>query len=414
MTTAKTLQAMVCASMLTGLAGPAAAFAQKSAVLAPRLGPLAGVVAPYLTSHEISGAVILIANKDRIIDRETVGFADVAQHRSMKRDDLFWIASMTKAMTASAVMMLVDQGKVALDDPVEKYLPEFKGQSVSSASTPAPPATISEKTAEGLPKLEPTAHPITVREILCHTAGLAFSSKSEPGALDLLPLKSAVDSYAAEPLLFQPGAKYSYSNEGFNIAGRIIEVVSGMPYDTFLQKRLLGPLGMSDTTFWPTHKQLNRLAKSYESGSNSGALREVHIDQLTYPLSDRVRRFAIPAGGLFSTADDIARFCQMVLNNGIYHGQRYLSEASVRLITSKQTGNDVTKSYGFGWNIGDGIFEHSGAYKTDMKVDRKRGLIIVFLVQHANDWATEQRDRLMNSLEERASSAFANQIAAAR
>ena len=397
-------------ALLLSLGVSALCFAQSDKTAGQdHTGPLAKVIEPYIDNHEIAGAVILIANRDRVIDRESIGYADLAAHQPMKSNDMFWIASMSKAMTAASVMMLVDEGKISLDDPVEKYLPEFKGQMVSSAPDADSAQAATSGQAQKAPvKLEPLKHPITIREILSHTSGLSFSSRREPGALDLLPLKAAVESYAAEPLQTQPGVKFSYSNEGINTAGRIVEVVSGMPFQDFLERRLFLPLGMKDTTFWPTVDQLKRLANSYESGS----LREVTIDQLTYPLSDRARRFPIPAGGLFSTADDVARFCQMMLNGGTFQGKRYLSPESVRLITSKETGDAVAKSYGFGWNVGDGFFEHSGAYKTDMKVDTKRGLIVVFMVQHANDWDLEGRERLMDALEQTAVPAGSGPIAA--
>ena len=367
-------------------------------------GPLAGVLKPYIEKHELAGAVVLVANRDRVIDREALGYADIADRRAMKPTDIFWVASMSKAITATAVMMLVDEGKINLDDPVEKYLPEFKEQKEVYIS-PAPNSTSpvgpsADGTAQG--KIEPANHPITVREILSHTSGLPFSSKLEPGALDRLPLKSSVKSYAAEPLASEPGQKYSYSNAGFNTAGRIVEVVSGMPFEEFIQRRLFQPLVMKDTTFWPTRSQLQRLAKSYENNSAGGGLREVPISQLTYPLDDRKHRYPIPAGGLFSTADDMARFCQMMLNGGVYKGKRYLAQASTTLITTKETGASVIKEYGFGWNVGDGFYEHSGAYKTDMKVDQKRGLIIILLVQRADEWPTEDRERLMESIEQAA------------
>jgi len=243
------------------------------------LGPLAKVVEPYIENREIAGAVMLVANRDRVIDRETIGFADLANRTPMRPNDLFWIASMSKAMTVAAVMMLVDEGKISINDPVEKYLPEFKNQMVRVAS----------KGDDAAAALEPASHPITIREILSHTAGLPFKSSRENGALDLLPLKTAVESYAADPLIYQPGTKYSYSNEGINTAGRIVEVVSGMRFQDFLEQRLFKPLGMKDTTFWPSGEQLKRLAKSYDSGS----LREVQVDQLTYPLDDRARRYPI-------------------------------------------------------------------------------------------------------------------------
>ena len=139
---------------------------------------------------------------------------------------------------------------------------------------------------------------------------------------------------------FEPDSKYQYSNAGINTAGRIIEVVSGMPYEEFLDKRLFGPLGMKDTTFWPNEEQLQRLAKSYKPNADKTGLEEITIGQLKYPLSDRKRQ-PMPAGGLFSTAADVGRFCQMVLNGGVFDGKRYLSEAAVKQMTSKQTGDAV-------------------------------------------------------------------------
>src|SRR4051812_38280646 len=152
----------------------------------------------------------------------------------MGTDAVFWIASMSKPITAALLMLLVDEGKVNLDDPVEKYLPEFKAVVVASA-----------KGKEGQ-QPRPPGHKITVREILSHTSGLPFKSPQEQPTLDELTLKDAAASYAKTPLLFEPGTKYQYSNAGINTAGRIIEVVSGMPYEVFLQRRLLDPLGMKD------------------------------------------------------------------------------------------------------------------------------------------------------------------------
>jgi CubicO group peptidase (beta-lactamase class C family) len=368
-------------------------------------GPLAALIKPYLDRHELAGAVILVANQERVVDREAIGFADIAEGRLMEADSLFWIASMGKAMTASTVMMLVDEGRLKLDDPVEKYLPEFKGQKVAvslASAIAAGPSDVVEPAA----RLEAAKHPITIREILSHTSGLPFSSKREPGALDLQPLSTAVENYAAEPLAFQPGQKYSYSNEGINTAGRIVEVVSGMPFELFLQERLFDPLDMNDTTFWPSGPQLGRLAKSYRRASAAGDLLEIPITQLTYPLDDRSHRFPFPAGGLFSTGDDVARFCQLMLGDGVFRGRRYLSKESVRLMTSKETGDAVSTPYGLGWNIGEGYFEHAGAYKTDMEVDTKNGLILVLLVQRADDWPEENRRKLRIALEEAAIAHF--------
>jgi CubicO group peptidase (beta-lactamase class C family) len=279
----------------------------------------------------------------------------------MTTDALFWIASQSKPITAAALMMLVDERKVRLDDPVERYLPEFEGQWLAA-----------ERGKDHLVLRKPR-RPITVRHILSHTSGLPFSSALERPTLDLLPLRVAVGSYAMTPLLFEPGSRYQYANAGINTAGRIIEVVSGVPYEAFLERRLLRPLGMKDTTFRPTARQLRRLAKSYKPNARGTGLEERAITQLHYPLDDRQRQ-PMPAGGLISTAHDLARFCRMMLGGGVLDVKRYLSEAAVKEMTRKQTGPGVPEGYGLDWAVGDGSFGHGGAYATNMTVDTKRGL----------------------------------------
>ncbi len=248
-----------------------------------------------------------MASKDKVLDLEAIGYADIAAKRPMRTDSLFWIASMTKPMTATALMMLVDEGKVKVDDPVEKYLPEFKGQMV-----------VAEQDQDHVLLRNPS-HPITVKEVLSHTSGLPFMSRVE-GKIERFPLREAAIVYALTPLNSEPGSKYLYSNAGINIAGRIIEVVSGMPYEEFMEKRLFGPLGMKDTTFWPSEEQLQRLAKSYKPNADKTGLEETPITSLTYPLVDR-KRNPCPAGGLFSTATDLSTFCRMILNGGAYERQ---------------------------------------------------------------------------------------------
>jgi CubicO group peptidase (beta-lactamase class C family) len=340
--------------------------AASSPVAAPSA---AAALEPFVKSHCLAGAVTLVADKDKVLSLETVGMADIAANRPMTPDALFWIASQSKPITATALMILVDEGKVNVDDPVEKYLPEFKGQWMS----------VYRDGDHQL--LKRPKHPITVRNILSHTSGLPFRSAIEEPTLDLLPLAQRVLSYSMTPLEFEPDSKWSYSNAGINTAGRIIEVVSGMPYETFLDTRLFGPLGMKDTTFWPNPEQIARLAKSYKPAPDNAGLEEITVGQLKYPLDDHVNRQPMPAGGLFSTASDLAKFCQMILNGGEFQGKRYLSEAAIKQMTSKQTG-ELTNNYGFGWSAGD-VFGHGGAFATDMSIDSKRGLITIWLVQHA-------------------------------
>ena len=332
---------------------------------------LAAAVQPFVDNHTLAGAVMLVASPDGVLRVETAGSMDIARRRPMRADALFWIASQSKPITATALMMLVDEGKVNVDDPVEKYLPEFKGQWWAA-----------EQDSDHV-LLQKPAHPITVKNVLSHTSGLPFSSLIEYPTLDLLPLAARVRSYAMLPLQFQPDSKYQYSNAGINTAGRIIEVVSGMPYAQFLDERLFKPLRMKDTTFWPNEKQVRRLAKSYKPNAAKNGLEETVVTQLRYPLTDRSSREPMPAGGLFSTAADLARFCRMILNGGTLDGKRYLSEAALKQMTSRQTAPNLKDSYGFGWSVGEGKFGHGGAYATNMTIDTAHRLIFIWMVQHA-------------------------------
>jgi len=344
--------------------------------------PIATVLQPFVDRHVLAGAVTLVASRDKVLDVSTVGYADVAAQKEMTPDSLFWIASMSKPITAAALMMLVDEGKVKVDDPVEKYLPEFKGQMV-----------IAEKDDAHILLRKPK-HPILVRNVLSHTSGLAPHSPIEVPTLDLFPLETRVRSYAALSLQFEPDTNYLYSNEGINTAGRIIEVVSGKKYEDFLEERLFKPLGMKDTTFWPDAAQVARIAKSYKGNKDKSNIEETPISQLRYPLDDRQNRFPMPAGGLFSTAADIARFGQMLLNGGQLDGKRYLSEAAVKQMTSKQTPEAVKNSYGFGYAVNGETFGHGGAYSTNIQVDPKLGLVLVFMVQNAG-WRNDDGKKIL-------------------
>ena len=346
---------------------------------------------PFVDRHVLAGAVALVADKDKLLSVTTVGAADIEAGKTMKADTMFWIASQSKAMTATAVMMLVDEQKIALDDPVEKYLPEFLGQMV-----------VAEKD-ESHELLRKPSHPFTIREALSHMSGLPFQSAVETPTLDGLPLAAAVRSYAMTPLQTEPGTHYQYSNAGINTAARVLEVVSGMKYEDFMRQRLFGPLGMNDTTFWPNEKQVRRIAQSYRPDASKTNLQKIAVSQLIYPLTDRTRRFPMPAGGLFSTAQDTARFCQMLLNGGQLNGRRYLSEAAFKELTKRQTPMSVKESYGFGLAVGSDWFGHGGAQATNMEIRPEKGLVLVWMVQHAGypgdggkaqgvfrDWALER------------------------
>ncbi len=331
----------------------------------------AGALQPFVDRHELAGAVALVVDRDKVLAVETAGFEDIGAGKAMRPDALFWIASQSKPMTATAVMMLVDEGKIALDDPVEKHLQEFRGQMLQV-----------EKDADHTLLRKP-GHPITIREVLSHMSGLPFKSALETPTLDSLPLAAAVRSHAMTPLVTEPGTHYAYANAGINTAARILEVVSKMKYEDFMRTRLFEPLGMKDTTFWPTEEQAARVAKSYRPNEAKTNLKETTVDQLIYPLTDTTHRFPMPAGGLFSTAQDTGVFCRMMLRGGELDGRRYLSEAAFKELTKRQTPGSVKESYGLGFAIGGDYFGHGGAYSTNMEIRPAQGLALVWMVQHA-------------------------------
>ncbi len=331
---------------------------------------IAEAIQPFVDRGALAGAVVMVASPDKVLSIDTAGYADVNAKTPIKADSVFWIASQSKPITAAALMILVDEGKVKLDDPVEKYLPEFHDLQVA------------DKHDKDQVVLKRPKRAITVRDILSHTSGMPFKSALEEPTLDRLPLRDRVRSYAMTPLIYEPGEGYQYSNAGINTAGRIIEVVSKMPYETFLQQRLFDPLGMKDTTFWPNASQIARIAKSYRPDKEKTALEEFPIGQLQYPLDDPERQ-PMPAGGLFATADDMRRFCQMILNGGTFEGKRILSEAAVKELTKRQTPQTVKESYGLGFSVGGDEFGHGGAHATNMSINSKTKRIFIWMVQHA-------------------------------
>ena len=222
---------------------------------------------PTIEKGRLAGAVVLVTNRDKVLLVEAMGFQDRDEKLAMTTESLFWIASMSKPMTAAALMILVDEGKVSLDDPVAKHLPEFREMWLTAEKTP------------GQMTLKRPGRAITIRDILSHTSGLPFKSAVEEPTLDIAPLSLVVRSYTMLPLLFEPGMGYQYSNAGINTAGRIIEILSGMPYVQFMADRLFLPLGMKDTSFRPTTAQVSKIAKSYRANNDATGLDEVRISQ---------------------------------------------------------------------------------------------------------------------------------------
>jgi CubicO group peptidase (beta-lactamase class C family) len=373
-------------------------------------GPLAPVLQSLVDKQIVSGVVTLVADREKVLDLEAAGCASLESKTPMRKDGVFWIASMTKTITATALMMLVDEGKVKIDDPVEKYLPEFKGQMIAG----------NDKTPAHLPK-----RPINITDILTHTSGLVLANdKTLKWARSLA---TDVGFIAAKPLRQEPGTKFEYNNCGINTAGRIIEVVSGISYFDFVQRRVFDPLGMKDTTFWPTEEQAGRLARTSRRAEDKKSLDEIHHDKNLTPalieklghgakvpapvladmgmgmLTDYANHYGEPAGGLFSTADDMGRFCRMLLNGGVFEGRRLLSGAAIKEMTSMHTGDvpvNPQEAWGLGWAVkirddegpAVGSFGHRGARRTAMWVDPGHGLAMVILVERFDMSGPEQKE----------------------
>lgn len=332
--------------------------------------PVPDALAPFMEAGDVPGMVTIVADRERVIQMDAMGKANIEAGVPMTGNTFFWIASQSKPFTAVAVMMLVEDGKLSLDEPITTYLPELAALRV-----------LAEKDAEKT-VLVPVDKPITLRHLLSHTAGLAWITPihTRMGVIDCMPLEQMVVACAMTPLDRQPGTKYAYSNMGIEIAAAAVQRASGMPFEAFLQQRIFDPLEMKDTTFWPTEEQLTRMALAYRWDGEAKKLIAVNTPQLTYPLTDRIRRYPAGAGGLFSTPWDLVRFYQMLLGEGEFRGKRLLKPESVREIAKKQTG-DLPDGYGLGSISADALFGHGGQCGTESLVDTRRDRVYMFITQ---------------------------------
>lgn len=341
----------------------------------PEFPQITAAMQELVDSNDIAGAVSLVASDSEILHLSAVGFADIAGKQPMRSDTICWIASMTKPVTGTAVMLLQDEGKLSVDDPVSKHLPEFKNL----------------KSRDGNPV------EVTIRQLLTHTSGLGEINAAQ--AKSAKTLADVISLYAKQPVNFEPGSKWQYCQSSINTAARIVEVVSGESFPDFLEKRLFKPLGMKDTTFYLSEAQLPRLAKSY-SRTKEGDLEEADNFILLGHSPTSRDRFPAANGGLFSTAPDYLRFCQMVLNGGEFNGKRYLKPESVKYMTSVLTGDLKTGfTDGNGWGLAWGVVRkpqgptsalsagtsgHGGAYGTQAWIDPTTRRIFILMVQRAN------------------------------
>jgi CubicO group peptidase (beta-lactamase class C family) len=364
-----------------------------------RLERIATTVQTDIDNKRIAGAVTLVIRHGKVAWFKAQGMADREAGKPMSTDAMFRICSMTKAITSTAAMMLYEEGKFLLDDPVSEYLPEFKGMKVLV------------KPAKGEPYTIPATKEITIRDLLRHTSGMTYNWNEDLGPMyEKADVASGLVQYdgtiadstkrlAGLPLLFNPGEKWEYSLS-VDVLGRLIEVVSGKPLDEFFRTRIFEPLGMKDSYFFPPENKLDRLATAYTYYPDKGLnrfpdtpIREgSFVYSADYPSKGSKKLFSGGAG-LVSTAMDYARFCQMMLDDGKLGNTRLLSRKSVELMTHDQLGK-ISPDQGFGLGFGiegvkeplselgsPGAFAWGGFFYTMFSIDPKEQMIVVFMAQ---------------------------------
>jgi CubicO group peptidase (beta-lactamase class C family) len=333
-----------------------------------RIGPR---MKAFVDQGKAAGIVTLVEHNGKIVHLDAQGYLKVEDKSPMKADTIFEIMSMTKPVTATAILMLAEEGKLAVIDPVERHLPEFRGQWV----------------VEGDKQVKPD-RPITIRDLLTHSSGLPEYPPDGMGGVRFYynmnkPLAEAVTLYSQMPLLFQPGTRFQYSNPGIATLGRIIEVLSGQPYEEFLESRIFKPLGMKDSFLFPPEAQRARIANVYQA--NAGKL--VNLGEAIYRKG---ARYSFPEGGMYSTAADMAAFYQCFLAGG----KPLLSPAGHDTMLAIHSGDTLRggAGWGLGWSVtqkSDGLLDlrslgtygHLGAFGTYGWVDPKRSLVGVFMIQ---------------------------------
>ncbi len=323
------------------------------------------LVRDAVEKNDVPGAIALVARNGRVLRHEAFGWRDIEGRLPFTTNTLCWIASITKPFTVAAAMTLVDAGSVALDDPVEKYLPEFHSQTDTNGAH----------------------HIFTIRHLMSHTSGLVPNPPTRRsgwplgGPLDDFWLQQnlpeIVRTIARSQLRFQPGAKFEYSNSALFVLGRVIEVVSGKSYATYVHEKLLQPLGMNDTYFAPPPAATNRLAIIY--ARRDGKRETIFRHNPAVKISN-----AAPDGGLFSYPAQLVPFLQMFLNND----GRVLSRSAVAEMLKEQS-----PGWGLGWSLPDGLFLHEGSSGTVAWADPKTGVSGILFLQYRDQNKLDQRLR---------------------
>jgi CubicO group peptidase (beta-lactamase class C family) len=396
------MQARRSARLVAGVLGlvvPWAVFAGALPTAAPedvgmsseRLERVSEVVRKHVDAGDVAGAVTLVARRGRIVHFEAFGYADIAARTPMRTDNIFRLASMSKPVTAAAVMMLVEAGEIRLDDPVSRFIPELAALDKV--------AVLRQSGPEGAYDTVPAERPITVRDLLTHGSGLMSGGLGARAGAELAPrtpddtLETYIPKLAAVPLDFQPGTLWRYSGlAGFDVLSRIVEVTSGQSFSEFLEERLFGPLGMPDTGFHFTGAQARRVSTLY-------ARRPEGLQPNPNQALSAV--YSSGAGGLASTAEDYLQFAQMLLNGGELDGRRILGPRTIERMTANHTGDMVNgqfgrPAFGMGFGLGmqvaldpvaadlavsEGAYSWPGGSGVSFWIEPKESLVSVFMIQ---------------------------------
>src|SRR5215475_7834245 len=365
-----------------------------------RLARIGQTVERHIAAHDISGAVTLVALHGRIAQFEAYGLADLDTRKPMSKDSLFWIASMSKPITGVAILMLLEEGKVRLTDPVSRFIPEFRGLKVAMLQEPVGPPAAGGASDSLRYYSVPADREITVRDLLSHVSGLASGGPASTAEVAKDPrrpgetLATYIPRLGAIPLVFQPGTRWSYSpSAGFDTLGRIVEIASGQSFDQFLRQQIFDPLGMKHIFFHPQEEGLPRIASTYhrDGGALTKVDQQARLANTTYFSG---------AGGLMTDAEDYLQFAQMLLNGGQLNGKRLLGPKTVELMSAVHAADTLPgrpKGRGFGlsvqvvsdavaagFRVSDGSYGWDGAFGTHFWVDPKEKIVGILMVQTNN------------------------------
>lgn len=357
-----------------------------------RVMKLDAMLEEAIQKEQVPGLVAMVVKNGQVVYHSAKGFADVESGKKMEKNSIFRIASQTKAITSTAIMILWEDGKFRLDDPISKYIPEFKNPQVLNTF----------RYADTTYTTKPSSREITIRHLLTHTSGLGYGVIDgdermkmiyhKAGVVDLfttekVTIEESVKRLAKLPLHHEPGAKYTYS-EGLDVLGYLVEIISGKPFDVFLKERIFDPIGMNDTRFYLSDAQAPRLVTVHTREDNKWASYPVTFYDPDFPKTG-AKTFFSGGAGLSSTAEDYAKFLQMYMNGGIYNGKRILSPHTINTMMQNQVGDlwNGDKYHGIGFGVvtdkgvasggmgSKGTFDWGGYFNTQYFADPQTGII---------------------------------------